>query len=141
MSACIRPILHQTHTSRVSLHQAHTALDHTARVSLHQAHTASDPYFPCQTASDHTARVSLHQAQDCKTRSLGAPPPPLNSSPGKKNCTGFPFQNVLNINVLNIKSLVRVSMLSMVLVLLTFLNSYMSTLRLVLYPLLLTPAC
>ena len=53
-----------------------------------------------------------------------------------KNCTGFPFQNVLNI-----KSLVCVSMLWMVLVLLTFLNCYMSTLRLVHYALLLTPAC
>ena len=41
-----------------------------------------------------------------------------------KNCTGFLFQNVLNI-----KSLV------------TFLNCYMSTLRLVRYVLLLTPAC
>ena len=47
-----------------------------------------------------------------------------------KNCTGF-----------NIKSLVCVLMLWMVLVLLTFLNCYMSTLRLVHYALLLTPAC
>ena len=53
-----------------------------------------------------------------------------------KNCTGFQFQNVLNI-----KSLVCVSMLWMVLVLLSFLNCYMSTLRLVHYALLLTPAC
>ena len=52
-----------------------------------------------------------------------------------KNFIDFPFQNVLNI-----KSLVRVSVQRMVLVLLTFLN-YMSTLRLVHYALLLTPAC
>ena len=32
----------------------------------------------------------------CKTRSLGTPPPPFNTSPGKKNCTDFPFQNTLN---------------------------------------------
>ena len=53
-----------------------------------------------------------------------------------KNCTGFPFQNVFNI-----KSLVCVSVLWMVLVLLTFLNHCMSTLRLVHYALLLTPTC
>ena len=53
-----------------------------------------------------------------------------------ENCTGFPFQNVLNI-----KSLVCVSKLCMVLVLLTFLNCYMSTLRLVLCDLLLTHTC
>ena len=53
-----------------------------------------------------------------------------------KNCTGFPFQNVLNI-----KSLVCFSMLGMVLVLLTFLNCYMITFRLVHYALLLTPSC
>ena len=51
-----------------------------------------------------------------------------------KNCTGFPFQKVL-------KSLVCVSVLWMVLVLLTFLNCYMSTLHLVCYALLPTPAC
>ena len=39
-----------------------------------------------------------------KTCSLGTPSPPLNTS--RKNCTGFPFQNVLSI-----KSLVCVSML------------------------------
>ena len=48
-----------------------------------------------------------------------------------KNCTGVPFQNVINI-----KSLVCVSVLWMVLVLLTSLNCYMSTLRLVPYALL-----
>ena len=53
-----------------------------------------------------------------------------------KNCTGFPFQNVLNI-----KLLVCVSVLEMVLVLLTSLNCCMSTLRLVHYALFLTPAC
>ena len=53
-----------------------------------------------------------------------------------KNCTGFPFQNVLNM-----KSLVCVSVLKMVLVLLISLNCYMSALRLVHYALLLTPAC
>ena len=36
---------------------------------------------------------------------IGTPPPPLNTSPGK-NCTGFPFQNVLSI-----KSLLCVSVL------------------------------
>ena len=36
------------------------------------------------------------------------PPPPLNTSPAGKNCTGFPFQNVLNI-----KSLVCVSVNAM----------------------------
>ena len=44
-------------------------------------------------------------------------------------------------NVLNIKSLVCVSTLCMALVLLTFLNCYMSKLCLVHYALLLTPAC
>ena len=53
-----------------------------------------------------------------------------------KNCTGFPFQNVLSI-----KSLVCVSVLYMVLVLLTSLNCCISTFRLVHYALLLTPAC
>ena len=53
-----------------------------------------------------------------------------------KNSTGFPFQNVLSI-----KSLVCVSMLWMVLVLFTSPNCYMSTLHLVHYVLLLTPAC
>ena len=53
-----------------------------------------------------------------------------------KNCTCFPFQNILNI-----KSLVCVSMLWMVLTLLTFLNCSMSTLRLVAYALLLTLTC
>ena len=52
----------------------------------------------------------------------------------RKKCSGFPFQNVLNI-----KSLVCVSMLQMVLVLLTSLNCYVSTFRLVHYALLLTP--
>ena len=44
----------------------------------------------------------------CKTSSLGTPPPTLNTSLWKKrkNCTGFPFQNVLSI-----KSLVCVSVL------------------------------
>ena len=51
----------------------------------------------------------------------------------EKNCTGFPFQNVLSI-----KSLVCVSV---VLVLLISLNCCMSTLHLVHYALLLTPAC
>ena len=46
-----------------------------------------------------------------------------------KNCTGFPFQNILSI-----KSLVCVSVL-------TSLNCCMSTLRLIHYTLLLTPAC
>ena len=39
----------------------------------------------------------------CKTRSLGTPSPPLNTSPGKKkkkNCTGCPFQNVLSTKLL-----------------------------------------
>ena len=53
-----------------------------------------------------------------------------------KNCTGFPFQNISNI-----KLLVCVSVLYMVLVLLTFLSCYMSTLHLIHYALLLTPAC
>ena len=64
--------------------------------------------------------------------SLPCRPPPLNTSPGKLH---FPLQNILSI-----KSLVCVSVLWMVLVLLTFLNCYMSTLRLVHYALLLTPA-
>ena len=53
-------------------------------------------------------------------------------TPLLENCTGFPFQNVLTI-----KSLVRVSVLSVVLVLLTFLNCYMSKLHLIPYALLL----
>ena len=53
-----------------------------------------------------------------------------------KNCNGFPFQNVINI-----KSLVCVSVLYMVLVLLTSLNCCRSTHRLVHYALLPTPAC
>ena len=53
-----------------------------------------------------------------------------------KNCTGFPFQNILSI-----KLLVCVSVLWMVLVLLTSLNCCMSTLHLVHYALLLTPTC
>ena len=53
-----------------------------------------------------------------------------------KNCAGFPLQNIWNIN-----SLVCVSVLWMVLVLLTFLNCYMSSLCLIHYTLLLTPAC
>ena len=53
----------------------------------------------------------------------------------RKNCTSFPFKNVLSI-----KSLVCVLMLQMVLVLLTSLNCYISTLCLVQYTLLLTPA-
>ena len=57
------------------------------------------------------------------------------SAPLLEKPTGFPFQNALNI-----KSLVCISMLWMVLVLLTFLNCYMSTLHLVHYALL-TPAC
>ena len=53
-----------------------------------------------------------------------------------KNCTGFPFQNVLSI-----KSLVYVSVLKIVLVLLTSLNCCMFKLHLVHYALLLTSAC
>ena len=70
---------------------------------------------------------------------FGTLSPPLYTciSPGKHtNCFDFPFENVLSI-----KSLVCVSMLQMVRILLTSLNCYMSTLRLVHHALFLTHTC
>ena len=70
---------------------------------------------------------------------FGTLSPPLYTctSAGKQtNCFGFPLENVLST-----KSLVCVSMLQTVLVLLTCLNCYMSTLHLVHYALFLTHAC
>ena len=85
----------------------------------HHAHLCSEHFSECDFANTMEYRMS--KLTRC-------------SSTLSKSC--LTFQNVLSI-----KSLVCVSMLQMVLVLLTSLNCCMSTLRLVHYTLLLTPAC
>ena len=79
---------------------------------------------------------TLQKIQNFAARLVPLVPHHHHSTPLLKNCTGFPFQNVLSI-----KSLVCVSVLLVVLVLLTTLNCCMSTLRLAHYALLLTLAC
>ena len=93
------------------------------------------PWNPPATVS---LRDSITLLQD--SFSVGTPPPPLNTSPpGWKNCTSFPFQNV-SVKY-KVACMFQFCYNYMVLVLLTSRNCYMSTLRLVHYALLLTPAC